>query len=162
MGGGAGANILGRRGGSPVLKLWGEESARPDNKYGGWGLFFVPLALPGGDNHRQLWPHGSFQSRQQIWGCGDNREYFVVTYDDICPVTLCYQPHKRAEPWSYVSSLGYEPLRARMGGRRPIARPLHRHGCPVSSGHFPRPPLPQAFESLPDTRYGGGSLYLPG
>ena len=44
-----------------------------------------------------------------------------------------------------------------MGDKRPSARPLHRRHFPAPSRHLPHPfPLPQAFESLPDTRYGRG------
>ena len=36
-------------GGSPVLELWGGESSRLNNKYGGMGLVFAPRAFPVGD-----------------------------------------------------------------------------------------------------------------
>ena len=59
------------------LKLWGEEPDRLNNKYGGWGLLFVPRALPGGAI-RQLWPRGPFHLGSKHGGWWDIWESFVV------------------------------------------------------------------------------------
>ena len=75
-------------------------------------------------------------------GCWDNREYFAVTYDNTCPITLCYHPHERAGPWTFISSSGYEPLWAPDGRHTTSAQPLHHRHRPAPSGHLSRPSPP--------------------
>ena len=69
---------------------------------------------------------------------------------------------RTAEPWPFVYFLpGYEPLRARMGGTRPVARPLHRRRCPAPSGHLPHPfPPPSSLRKPPRRTLWGGRRFI--
>ena len=94
-GGRTSADILGE---SRVLKLWGEGSSRLNNKHGGWGysLHLGPCLAETtiiSSRHASPFNLGSKRGR-----CGDNREYFVVMYDNTYHITRCYQPHDRLEP----------------------------------------------------------------
>ena len=71
--------------------------------------------------------------RLTVCPCGDNREYSVVTYNNMCPITWCYQPLVRAKPWSFVSLLSR--LWAITGSDGRHATQL----ATLTSSTFPRP-----------------------